>query len=112
MSQDHLQQLASDTLPFGEALATAVAGKLRTGTSIGYAHRDYCGTGLDYNEGHYRYGEIWDGYLEPALTFTGQQDFIIWLAAQSTESLARLDDDAFYRGNQVITRERLEDFLR
>ncbi|WP_118950047.1 hypothetical protein [Taibaiella helva] len=109
--QEALRALAADTASFGTALATAVAVKLRSGHYLGYGHRDYCGMGMDYSEDRYRYGEIWDGYLEPQLSFPGQQDFIAWLAAQSTASLARLDDEDFYQGNQVITRTRLEAFL-
>lgn len=109
--EEALQALAADTAPFGIELATAVAVKLCTGESLGYGHRDYCGMGMDYNEGQYRYGEIWDGYLEPALSFAGQHDFVEWLAVQSTASLARLDDEDFYQGNQIISRTRLEAFL-
>lgn len=110
--QDQLQRLASDTLPFGEVFAGAIADKLRSGASLGYGHRDYCGMGLDYDGSSYRYGELWDGWLEPTLSFDTREAFIAWLAVQSTAALARLDDQAFYQGNQVITRVRLESFLQ
>ncbi|WP_118975371.1 hypothetical protein [Taibaiella koreensis] len=109
--QDILRPLAADTRPFGLILATAVAEKQRSGASLGYSHRDYCGMGMEYNEGVYCYGELWDGGLDRPMTFDKVEAFIAWLTAQSTASLARLEDDAFYQGNQVITRERLEDFL-
>lgn len=110
--QEQLQRLASDTLPFGDVLAGAVADKLRSGASLGYGHRDYCGMGLEYNGSSYRYGELWDGLLEPTLSFDTRETFIAWLAVQSTAALARLDAPSFYQGNQVITRTRLEAFLR
>jgi hypothetical protein len=101
--------LAQQTEKFGLALAGKVAATLLN-YSLGYGHRDYCGMGLEYREGVYRYGELWDGYMmEPLLKWSSKEDFINWLAQQSDASLARLEaKDSFYWGNQTITRQRLK----
>ncbi|WP_346318946.1 hypothetical protein [Chitinophaga sp. YIM B06452] len=118
MSASYLQELAADTAFFGYHLASQVAGKLDEGHSLGYFHRDYCGMGLQKNDkGEYLYGELHDGYMDGLLKapskFGSRKAFVDWLAFQSTASLARLNDsEPFFRGNQTITRKRLEDFLR
>jgi len=101
--------LAQQTEKYGTALAEKVAGALLKNT-LGYSHRDYCGTGLEYNEGTYYYGELYDGYMmEPILKWSSQEDFIHWLAQQSDASLGRLEaKEPFYWGNQTITRQRLK----
>ncbi|WP_162799975.1 hypothetical protein [Pedobacter jeongneungensis] len=111
MTQDDSQDFVPETVLFGTTLAIAVATKLKSGLSFGYSHRDYCGMGILFQDGMYYYGEIWDGYLEPMLSFEGEVAFIAWLAMQSTSSLARLDDEEFFRGNQIVSRLRLEGFL-
>lgn len=114
MEEHYLQTLAADTLPFGMELAIRVAKQLECGFSLGYGHRDYCGMGMEYRNGKYYYSPLWDGAfdLDELAVYTSRDTFINWLAAQSTATMARLDDeDIFYRGNQVITRQRLEDFL-
>lgn len=99
------------TDPVGNELAEQVAIALQANW-LAYGHRDYCGMGLDYQEGVYRYGEVWDGYLEEKIRFTDRDQFIHWLANQSDASLARLEDkDSFYWGNQTITRQRLKEFV-
>lgn len=105
-------QLAADTLPLGVELATKVADALMHG-SIGHSHRDFCGMGLEYSNGQYIYGALWDGGMDkPEQSFTSRQAFIDWLSIQSNASLANIQtEDTFYWGNQVITRERLEQFL-
>lgn len=117
MDASYLQELAADTAYFGHHLASQVAGQLDEGQSLGYFHRDYCGMGLQKNEqGEYLYGELHDGYMDGLLKapskFASREAFVEWLAFQSTASLARLNDpDPFFRGNQTITRKRLEIFL-
>ncbi|TWW02457.1 hypothetical protein [Chitinophaga pinensis] len=107
------QHLAADTQPIGKALAEKVAKALLHG-SIGYSHRDYCGMGLEYRDSRYHYGELWDGGMHnPKQSFDNQSSFIQWLSQQSNASLSNIHlKDAFYWGNQVITRERLEQFLQ
>ena len=118
MDTSHLQNLAADIAFFGYHFASQVAGKLDEGQSLGYFHRDYCGMGLQKNEkGEYLYGELNDGYMDGVmnapLKFESREAFVDWLASQSTASLARLNDaDPFFRGNQTITRKRLENFLQ
>lgn len=106
--QERRKELAQQTNPYGMELAAKVADALLRG-SVGYGHRDYCGTGLEYREGVYCYGELWDGYMtEPILKWAAKQDFISWLAQQSDASMARLEaKEPFYWGNQTITRHRL-----
>ncbi|WP_205509611.1 hypothetical protein [Longitalea arenae] len=110
--QEYRKMLQQQTESYGIALAAAVAEAL-THNSIGYGHRDYCGMGLEFRDGIYYYGELWDGFMmEPTLQWPSKQDFVEWLAQQSDASLARLEAaDAFYWGNQTITRKRLLELL-
>ena len=100
------------TTTYGMALAEKVADGLKY-NSIGYSHRDYCGMGLNYHDGTYNYGELWDGYMmKPSLQWSSTQSFVQWLAQQSDASCGRLEEsDQFYWGNQTITRQRLMAFL-
>ncbi len=114
MEETYLKILAGDTLPFSLELAAHVADCLEDGRSLGYSHRDYCGMGLEYRDGKYYYGALWDGAfdLDQPVVYPSRTAFISWLAEQSTATMARIDDkDPFYRGNQVITRQRLREFL-
>lgn len=110
--EEALYKLASDTLAFGPVLASQVADKLESGYVLRYGHRDYCGMGMAMNEKkEFLYAEIWDsGFSEPRI-FPSKDLFVAWLVQQSTSSLARLDDAPFFRGNQVITRKRLLEFI-
>lgn len=101
-----LPKVELSTTPYGYALAKAVATALNK-DNIGYSHRDYCGTGLEKREGVFYFGPIWDGGMDPELTFTDEHTFVEWLAAQSDQSLGGKD-----RYNpQDICRKRLEDWL-
>lgn len=101
-----------DTTAFGYELANLVADQLLKGEVLGYGHRDYCGMGMKINEDHhFLYGELYDGDFHAPTVFKTRDVFVAWLSAQSTESLARLDEEEFYQGNQVITRKRLLDFI-
>lgn len=105
-------ELPENTAPFGPRIANLVADQLQSGKILGYSHRDYCGMGMQADE-HQRffYGEIYDGYLELPKIFDGRELFVSWLSEQSTVSLARLDDEEFFVGNQVISRNRLLEFI-
>ncbi len=109
---DRKALLAADIEPFGTELATKVADALHHG-SIGHNHRDYCGMGLEYRDGLYCYGSLWDGGMDkPTQSFADKQAFINWLSKQSNASLANLNaEQSIYWGNQVITRDRLQQFL-
>lgn len=113
IEQSFLHQLATDTTPVGHLLAEQVASKLESGQWLGYSHRDYCGMGLEYRERRFVYGELQDGMIYIVKRqFDSRSAFVEWLAVQSTASLARLDEaDDFVRGNQVITRQRLQAFV-
>ncbi|MGK6341014.1 hypothetical protein ACMGDK_02175 [Chryseobacterium sp. DT-3] len=101
-----------DSVAFGVRLANLVADKLQTGAVLGYSHRDYCGMGMKVNEDQkFIYGEIYDGDFDPPRIFETRELFVTWLSSQSTASLARLDDEEFYKENQVITKKRLLDFI-
>lgn len=73
--------------------------------------------GLHYDGSGFVYGEVWDGCLpgaenQGALVFANSPDFAKWLACQSDSALARNEiEDAFYHGNQTITRARLDEFV-
>jgi hypothetical protein len=103
------QELAQKRVPFGWELAQKVADALQQNNSVGYGHRDYCGMGLEYRQGNFFYGELWDGaMMEPTHQWSSKESFVAWLAHQSDASLGRLEaQDSFYWGNQTITRERL-----
>lgn len=105
-------ELPENRTPFGHKIANLVADQLQTGKILGYSHRDYCGMGMQADE-HQRffYGEIYDGYLEASKVFENREQFVSWLSGQSTVSLARLDDDEFFAGNQVISRNRVLEFI-
>ncbi|MEZ5445713.1 MAG: hypothetical protein R3F45_08040 [Gammaproteobacteria bacterium] len=114
--------------PYGAKLAAAVADRLERGDALCYRHRDYCGAGARFDGSRYIYGEAYDGVVpgpddlratgtDPAgvehLTFDTRAGFVSWLAAQSDESLDGKDlPSAWMRGNQRITRARLESFAR
>lgn len=105
--------LAADTAAFGYTIAELVADKLQNGYFLGYQHRDFCGMAMKMNEkNQFLYGELYDGtdFSVPTV-FEDRELFVAWLSEQSTASLARLEDDDFYRGNQVITRKRLLEFI-
>lgn len=112
MEQKHYIDLSEEnTAAFGDRIANLVADKLESGEILGYGHRDYCGMGLKADNHQFFYGEIYDGYFDDPRIFENRDLFVTWLAAQSTASLARLDDEEFYVGNQVITRKRLLEFI-
>lgn len=110
--EEALHNLASDNLAFGDVLADQVTDKLESGYVLRYGHRDYCGMGMAMNEKkEFLYGEIWDdGFSEPRI-FPNRDLFVTWLTEQSTSSMARLNDDDFFSGNQIISRKRLLDFI-
>jgi hypothetical protein len=87
--RQHLRQTLSPT-PFGPALAGQVAAVLAEGRWLGYGHPAYCGMGLDFADGHYRYGPVWEGGLEAERTFD-HAGFVAWLTQQSNLSLALLE---------------------
>ena len=104
--------LESKTELYGLPLAEQVANRLQT-RSFGFGHRDYCGMGLEYRNGAYYYGGLWDGMMDDKVRlFLSREEFVGWLADQSDASLSRLDEmDAFYWGNQTVTRQRLLEFI-
>lgn len=100
----------ADPTPYGRDLATRVAAALVSGKKIMNDHRDYCGLGLLYEDRAYQYVIVADGApVETRLRFDTQKDFIEWLAAQSDDSLHGCDEPGFDRGNQRVTRKRLEE---
>ena len=101
--------LAQKTAIYGSELAEKVANALQRNNGLGYGHRDYCGMGLEYRDGVFKYGEVHDGYLAdpPTLQWSSKELFVEWLADQSDASLARFDKDPWYWGNQTIDRQRL-----
>jgi hypothetical protein len=118
----------SPSTPYGEALSSRVADRLERGDALSYRHRDYCGVGVRFAEPQYIYGEAFDGVVltpddlrasgtNPAniehVVFHSRAEFVAWLAAQSDESLSGNDSPSeWLRGNQRITRARLESFAR
>jgi hypothetical protein len=96
--------------PYGPELAEQVADAVAQGRTLAPYHRDYCGMGFEYRNHEFRYGEVWDGhYMEEAkLVFASRAAFVQWLAQQSDQSLARVEEaDPWYWDNQTVTRDRL-----
>lgn len=107
-----------DTPPYGIALAECVASKLERGCCVTDHHRDFCGMGLWFIDGHYCYDESWDGQPPPLTdmlkpnsrggrVFSTRHEFVEWLAVQSDHSLAGFDKDAWFHQNGTLTRARL-----
>jgi hypothetical protein len=93
--------------PFGPELAAQVAEALTQGRWSNYGHPAYCGMGLEFSGGQYRYDPVWEGGLEPERTFD-RAAFVAWLARQSDSSLALLEfEDPLLWHNQTVTRARL-----
>ncbi|MDO7846803.1 hypothetical protein Q5H92_10580 [Hymenobacter sp. M29] len=98
--------------PFGPELAAQVAEALAQGRRLSYGHPAYCGMGLDFVDGHYCYGPVWEGGLEPERTFSDRAGFVAWLAQQSDLSLALLEyEDPTLWNNQTVTRARLRELV-
>lgn len=113
MYRNKRKTLAAQTELYGMELAEQFANTLKPGFYLCYSHRDYCGMGLGMNEKkEYVYGPVWDGGLQEELVFATKKQFTDWLSRQSDASMANLDSDKFAWGNQVITRKRLEEFVR
>lgn len=110
--QQRRETLAAQTTPYGLPLAQSVATRLQSGAQLGYSHRDYCGTGLQYERGSFAYVELWDHGADAIKTFHSEPEFVQWLSRQSDASLALLEADSpFFWGNQTITRHRLDEFV-
>jgi len=112
--QDMVERIRRQDTPYGRELAEKVADALQHGPLF-FSHRDYCGMGLEVGtSGEYLYGEVFDGgMINVVQHFPDRADFVDWLAAQSNASMAMLDaKETWYWNNQVITRQRLEDFIR
>jgi len=78
--------------------------------------------GLQYVQGTFVYGEVWDGQLQSwntfenraasVVAFPDEATFVEWLSAQSDATLDRREmTELFYRKNQTITRQRLLAFV-
>jgi len=101
-------------VPVGKSLAEKVAKRLRARCDLMFYHREYCGMGLTYYNRTFQYGRVWDGFFnEPILEFQEEKEFIEWLSVQTNKSLQGLDEkDKFYRSNQRINLERLQEFVK
>lgn len=96
----------------GRDLADKVAKRMLLKCDLMYDHRDYCGTGLTWEDGKFIYGKVYEGQLrEPMKMFDKEEEFVAWLAEQSDESLSGHDEDIFYRDNQRLTIGRLFGFV-
>jgi hypothetical protein len=112
-----MSQATLDQEPYGFELALAVASALEQGHRIMHCHKEYCGMALEFRDGRFVYGEVYDGAFDfsppPEQTgavFPTRVDFVSWLAAQSDEALSgRERNDDWYFNNARITRRRLEE---
>jgi hypothetical protein len=105
---------------YGTDLAARIADYLQAGGAIAEVHREYCGTGLCFQQGRFLYDEVEDAMFRslrspahrPLASFADRQSFVAWLADQSDDSLSgRERGDPAYTDNQRITRRRLEQAL-
>lgn len=107
--------------PYGEELMRDVASHLFGGLAIAAVHRDYCGVGLFCDDGGVYAAEVYDGAPgAPLMRWASQKDFVDFFAQQSDASMGRgpgsppefAVDDPWRHGNQTLTRDRFERFLR
>ena len=116
-----------DRVPFGEDLARDVWGALMArpvGEGLVHSfHRDFCGQGLIRTVEGVKLCDIQDGgYLTgpPIAAWQSEEPFITFFARQTDFTCSGWDaaepvfasDDEWYRGNQRLTRELLERFVR
>src|SRR5690606_27498156 len=125
--QDEYYGLSDE--PYGTTLAAKVAEKLKrnpsslskngfctTAGGLYHAHRDYCGIGLYFFEGKFILGEVNDGMgPQPMLgIFEDEEQFVVWLASQSDQSMSVIVDGRYGSGrfnNQTITKVLLQWYL-
>ena len=98
---------------YGEDLSLQVAEKLTKASArngLYFAHRDYCGLGIFYQENTYVLGTVYDGYgiTDPIITFNSKEAFVTWLASENDKNMA-LYGEKF--NNQTITKSRINWFL-
>lgn len=113
--------------PCGDLLAKRVALYLEARWGIGNFHRDYCGTGLWWQDGIFYHAHFHDG--DPSIDhpddgsthgwiarFENRSQFITWLAVQTDLSLSGCAVNAtaeeVYKANQRLTRAVLEAAVR
>ncbi|WP_257461082.1 hypothetical protein [Archangium lipolyticum] len=108
----YFRNVAPSDEPFGPELAWSVARRLKTGASLGFSHRDYCGMGLFKDEdGSFVYTSLWDGFSDREWRrFKDEEHLARWLAQQSDLSLSNYGDDFSFL-NQTLNRKRLEEFV-
>lgn len=104
--QEHYHTRSPQT--FGEALAMAVAEKLKTKEFYNF-HRDYCGQGLRYANSRYILALYYDGYPRTDIQKWNKKEFIQWFSQQSDQSMALLGDRF---ANQTIDMVRILWFLQ
>jgi hypothetical protein len=96
---------------YGDSLAENVAVYLQNGKCLTYEHKEYCGTGLIFEDNVYYYCEVYDGStFREILAFDTKKKFVTWLAKQTDYSMSRIDEEGiseFSVNNQCITKERL-----
>ena len=104
----------NDTTPYGSELAKSVADCLVQKQYVGYMHRYYCGMALWYRDGKFIYGKseegAWNDADDELRIFDDRDSFVAWLAAQSDESMYGTHQSKFFRGNQRLNRQRLEEY--
>ncbi|QRN95403.1 hypothetical protein JRI60_41065 [Archangium violaceum] len=108
----YFRNVAPSDEPFGPELAWSVARRLKTGASLGFSHRDYCGMGLYKDEDEsFVYASLWDGFGgQEVRRFEDEEHLARWLAQQSDLSLSNYGDDFAFL-NQTLNRKRLEEFV-
>ena len=101
-----------DTTPYGAELAGRIADYLVDRKEIVHSHPYYCGMGLFFRDHEFVYADVWDaglGFEGTHAVFPTRDAFVGWLSRQSDDSLHGHDaKEAWLRGNQRITRARLE----
>ena len=110
------QTTIQSTKKYGSELASRFATRLMSVGFYGNSHRDYCGMGFIVKDGKILYAHLWDGELvkseDVVKTFSDQDAFVRWLAAQSDQSLSLQNHKVeFYRNNQTITLFGLMSYL-
>ena len=108
--------------PYGNEFASIFANALEKKKKLILStDKGYGGVGFNFENGKFSFGRVWDGKIsENLLTFDKKERFIEWLSLKNDFKMSGYDledtelfeNETFYRGNQRIYKETLEEFIK
>ncbi len=117
-TKEQIDRLSKE--PLGKEFVRAIAKRLyHKELFMGY-HRDYCGHGLDYNDGEFRLVLVSDGWVDKILhTWESEEAFVSFFARQSDYSMSGADkdeeifytEDSFELNNQRLVKAKLQEAI-